>query len=83
MDRGKKKIIFRNKEHEDFYWTHFLKCRYQDVFRRIIRRRRLRRSFTVFWIPGGQMGVGKEIGGSFVPWWQKGNMEILCHGGRK
>jgi hypothetical protein len=29
------------------------------------------------------MGVGREIGGSFVSWWQKGNMEILCHGGRK
>ncbi len=29
------------------------------------------------------MGVGREIGGSFVPWWQKGNMEILCHDGRK
>ena len=29
------------------------------------------------------MGVGREIGGSFVPWWQKGNMKTLCHGGTK
>ena len=29
------------------------------------------------------MEVGREMGGSFVPWWQKVNMETLCHGGRK
>ena len=27
--------------------------------------------FIAFWIPGGQMEVGREMGGSFVPWWQK------------
>ena len=32
MERGKKEIIFRNKEHENFYWAYFLKCRYQDVY---------------------------------------------------
>ena len=29
------------------------------------------------------MGVGRENGGSFVPWWHKVNMETLCHGGIK
>lgn len=29
------------------------------------------------------MGVDREIGGSFVSWWHKVNMETLCHGGTK
>ena len=41
------------------------------------------------------MGVGREIGGSFVPWWQKVRLGVLvpwwhevylgalCHGGIK
>lgn len=32
MEKNEAKIQFKNKEHEKFFWLHYMKCRYQDVY---------------------------------------------------